>query len=416
MKQEIYKIVDPEQLHEMLEAFESCVKLSIQVIDAEGQLLERQGDSAAFCSIFRKQLPSYDRCEIVHANAGRQAASLGETYIFSCHANLHHIVFPLIHESVFLGSILVGPFLMDAPDTLLLLDISKRYSMPTETLLELSDEVHSIPCISPSDATQISRLLYYMFSGLITESRHLYILNQAKFHQQARISESIQMYKGDTAPAHISYPFELEKSLISKVKTGNVQEAKGILNDLLGYVLFAEGGSLDVVKSRAVELASLLSRAAIEGGAATNTILKINNQLLKNLESLTSLEELCYKLQESVEIFTESMFGILPAPNQDTIRRAMHYISHNYMNRLTLDEVAAYVHLTPSYFSTLFKKTCGSSFREYVNTVRIEESKRLLANTDYSILDIAIAVGYEDQSYFSKVFKRHTGLSPRHFR
>ena len=416
MKQEIYKIVDKEQLHEMLEAFESCVKLPIQVINADGQLLERQGASTQFCNIFRKHLPSYDRCELIHANAGRQAASLGETYIFSCHASLNHIVFPLIHESVFLGSILVGPFLMDAPDTLLLLDISRRYTMPTETLLELADEVHSIPCIKPSEATQISRLLYYMFSSLITESRHLYILNQAKLHQQARISESIQMYKGDSTPSRTSYPFELEKALIAKVKTGNVKEAKGILNELLGYVLFAEGSSLDIVKSRAVELASLLSRASIEGGASTNSILKINNQLLKNLESLTSLEELCYKLQESVEIFTESLFGVLPSANQDTIRNAMHYISQNYSHRLTLEEVASYVHLTPPYFSTLFKKTSGSSFKEYVNMVRIEESKRLLTNTDYSLLDIAIAVGFEDQSYFSKVFKRYTGLSPKHFR
>lgn len=53
------------------------------------------------------------------------------------------------------------------------------------------------------------------------------------------------------------------------VKTGNSKEAKSILNDLLGYVLYSEGNNLDVVKSRAIELSSLLSRAAIEGGAAT---------------------------------------------------------------------------------------------------------------------------------------------------
>ena len=84
--------------------------------------------------------------------------------------------------------------------------------------------------------------------------------------------------------------------------------------------------------------------------------------------------------------------------------------------QITLDETAEHVHLHPSYFSTLFKQSTGSSFKEYLNMVRIEESKRLLANTDFSIIDIAIAAGFEDQSYFSKVFKKYTGITPKQYR
>ena len=58
----------------------------------------------------------------------------------------------------------------------------------------------------------------------------------------------------------------------------------------------------------------------------------------------------------------------------------------------------------------------GSTFKEYLSMVRVEESKRLLANTDYSLIDIAVATGFQDQSYFSKVFKRYTGLTPGQYR
>lgn len=74
------------------------------------------------------------------------------------------------------------------------------------------------------------------------------------------------------------------------------------------------------------------------------------------------------------------------------------------------------MHLHPSYFSTVFKNATGLSFKEYLNKVRIEESKILLQNTDFSIIDIAVAVGFEDQSYFSKVFKKYTGTTPKQFR
>ena len=146
-------------------------------------------------------------------------------------------------------------------------DIEKHYDIPTSDLLELYDEAQNIKVIAPSMVNQISKLLYYMFSGLISESKMMFVERQEKLQQQSRINEQIQLYKSleinDSTP---SYPMDKEKELITKVRTGNIPEAKGILNELLGYVLFAEGGSLDVMKSRALELGTLLSRASIENG------------------------------------------------------------------------------------------------------------------------------------------------------
>jgi YesN/AraC family two-component response regulator len=165
-----------------------------------------------------------------------------------------------------------------------------------------------------------------------------------------------------------------------------------------------------------LELCSLLSRAAIEGGATSDSILKVNNQLLTIIPTLNNMDDLCYKLQEAIDAFTDCMFEHIPSKNSEIIKKAIRYISKNYANSLTLELVANQVHLNPTYFSTLFKQSTGSSFKEYLNMVRVEESKRLLSNTDYSLIDIAIATGFEDQSYFTKVFKRYTGLTPKQFR
>lgn len=412
----LYTVIEKNQLKEMLEAFEACIGLPIQVIDDQGAILESCGPTTKFCNIFKNFLPSAESCEKLHIKASKRAITIGETYIFSCHANLNHIVFPLLNNGSFWGSILVGPFLMDAPDSLLIQDIDKKYHIPTSSLIEMYEESASIKVIPPSTVTQISRLLYYLFSNLITEGKQQLIINQGKLHQQQKISESIQMYKNYGTTSDNPYPYEKEKALIAKVKSGNAQEAKGILNDLLGYVLFSGGNSLDTVKSRAIELCSLLSRAAIEGGAATDSILKINNQFLMTIQQINDLDSLCYKLQEIVEEFTESMFNYIPSKNYELMKKAMLYISNNFSKYLTLEEVATYVHLNPAYFSSVFKQSSGSSFKEYLNMVRVEESKRLLANTDYSIIDIAIATGFEDQSYFSKVFKKYTGLTPKQYR
>ncbi len=412
----MYSFVEKKQLNEMMVTFQECLDLPIQVIDDQGLILQSYGKLNFFCSKFQHYLPMDDTCEKLHINASKKAINLGETYIFSCHANLNHIVFPLLNNKVFLGSILVGPFLMDYPDSILFQDIAKRYQIPTSNLLDLYDEARNIKILTPKLVTQVSKLLYYLFSNLITESKQQLIMNKGKLYQQAKINESIQMYKFNKTESDTLYPYDKEKELLTKVRTGNIQDAKGVLNDLLGYVFFSAGSSLDIIKSRAVELCSLLSRAAIEGGSPSDTILKINNNFLKTLQQITSFDNLCFKLQEIVEAFMESMFISVPTKQNEITKKAINFIAKNFADDITLEYVAEHVHLNPSYFSTIFKQYTGSSFKEYLNMVRIEESKRLLANTDYSIIDIAVATGFDNQSYFSKVFKKYTGLSPRQYR
>lgn len=416
MEPYLYSIIEKDSVEEMIVAFQSCTNLPVQLIDENGNEILAKGKSIQFCKEFQKHLPVNDSCEKLHMSASEKAITLGETYIFSCHANLNHIVFPLMNKNALFGSVLVGPFLMDEPDSLLILDIAKSYNIPTASLLELYETSTNIPIVPPDKVTQISRLLYYLLRNLLHDSRAQFITNQHKLYQQSRINESIQMYKTSGETNRSSYPLEKEKLLITKVKTGDIHVANGILNDLLGYVLFSDGNNLETMKARSMELCSLLSRAAIEGGAPTDQLLILNNEFLKTLININNMDDLCMKLQECVETFSDSMFIHTATKSNDLIQKAASYIAKNFTTPLTLEEVATHVHLNAAYFSSLFKQSTGSSFKEHLNMVRIEESKRLLANTDYAIIDIATAVGFEDQSYFSKVFKKYTGLTPKQYR
>ena len=72
--------------------------------------------------------------------------------------------------------------------------------------------------------------------------------------------------------------------------------------------------------------------------------------------------------------------------------------------------------MSRSYLSKLFKDETGYSLFSYINHVRIEKSKELLLNDTISLVDVAGLCGFEDQSYFTKVFKKETGISPKRFR
>lgn len=420
MQPYLYSIINAQKLKEILECFHSCLGLPIQALDESGNTLCGLGTATPFCMQFKKLLTETsaqnDSCRALHAKAARRAMELGESYIFSCHANLNHIIFPLVNKDTLFGAILIGPFLMDEPDSMMLLDISNRYTLSTEQTLDLYESTDSVVVISPEKATQISRLLSYTFNHLIPTATQQMIENRSKIVQQSRINESIQMYKSVESISGQTYPYEKEKLLTLKVKERNIQESRRVLNELLGYVLFEGGNNLAIIRTRAIELCSVLSRAAMEGGANTDVALKISNNFLQEMNVSTNQEDLCLQLQKTVEFFIESMFVQNTNKNSEVVKNAIQYITQNYNTPLTLEDTANHVHLNPSYFSTLFKQSCGSSFKEYLNYIRIEESKNLLTNTSYSIIDIAIAVGFENQSYFTKVFKKFTGLTPKQYR
>ncbi len=414
MRPYLYTVVEEAVLDDMLGSLQACIDIPLQVTDEFGNTLIDKGSQARYCQRLSPFFSAGDSCARLHMDAARRAVDLGEPYIFACHANLNHMVYPLMSGGALLsGAVLAGPFLLDAPDSTIIAEVAQRYTLSAGVLLELYDDLAEIRVLDPASATKISKLLYYLFSNLISSSRQQLILNRSKQLQQARINESIQMYKSfGEAASH--YPYEKEKLLIAKVKAGDAQEAKGILNELLGYVLFSEGNKLSGIKTRALELASLLSRAAIEGGAAANFILSMNNNFLLSLNQAEDFDVLCLRLQEIVEAFTDTVFNT--DKNVNSIKRAMAYIARQYHAKLTLEDAAAHVHLTPAYFSTLFRRSSGIAFKEYLNMVRVEEAKRLLANTDYAVIDIAVAVGFDDQGYFSKVFKKFTGMTPRQYR
>ena len=83
---------------------------------------------------------------------------------------------------------------------------------------------------------------------------------------------------------------------------------------------------------------------------------------------------------------------------------------------LTLTEVAAAISLTPTYLSRKFKRITGTTFKEYLNYIRIRQASQMLLSTDISVTQIAIRCGFNSSNYFKDCFRRINGVSPRTFR
>ncbi|MET3850175.1 MULTISPECIES: response regulator [unclassified Paenibacillus] len=101
---------------------------------------------------------------------------------------------------------------------------------------------------------------------------------------------------------------------------------------------------------------------------------------------------------------------------QQLMSEAILYIGERLGSDLGIEELAGHLGISCSYFCLLFKNHLGVTFVEYLTAKRIETAKYLLTHSDKSITQIGSSIGYQERRYFTKVFQRHTGLTPSEFR
>jgi two-component system, response regulator YesN len=115
-------------------------------------------------------------------------------------------------------------------------------------------------------------------------------------------------------------------------------------------------------------------------------------------------------------VFINSLKEEREQSRSHVLQRALHYIGQKYKEDISMEQSAEYVNLSPHYFSKLFKQHAGETFIDYVTRLRINEAKLLIAEKRLSLKEICYEVGYKDPNYFSRVFKKATGLTPSEYR
>lgn len=98
------------------------------------------------------------------------------------------------------------------------------------------------------------------------------------------------------------------------------------------------------------------------------------------------------------------------------VRLACEYLEKNYQENINLNKISNYVSLSKNYFCNIFKKETGITIWDYLIRIRMEEAKRMLLDTDQKTYEISERIGYDDPSYFGRLFKKYTGFTPIEFR
>ncbi len=141
-------------------------------------------------------------------------------------------------------------------------------------------------------------------------------------------------------------------------------------------------------------------------------------KILASFHQIDSFETMKEVRESLWELIKESvqMDRMADTDSKSRIRMAIQYIHEHYNENLPVNELAARFDMSPNYFSSIFKKEMNQSAVNYITEYRVQKAREYLEASDWSVVEIARKVGYEDNQYFFRVFKKYTGLTPLQYR
>ena len=335
-----------------------------------------------------------------HLYGAYEAERWDGKYIYYCPRGLVFLATPpIITGTAMEYCIVTGPIVMSNSD-------EDSFEDP----LCDPDALAAIPRMTTAQARSLSELIAAAVGSFSLDT----LPPDVDSGNQAAMLQMMYDLSSDTQSK--GYPIENERQLQEHIRTGDKEAAQELLNELLVHIYSHAGNDYDRIKSRVRELLVLMSRAAIDGGADVDEIFNLCYRYEREVDTFGNVEALNRWIGAILHKFISFVFDFNDIKHQNVIFKTTAYIKEHLTDKLSLDQAAEQVYLSKSYFCRIIKDELGCTFTEYVNRLRIERSKTLLRGTGMPIAEIACAVGFDDQSYFTRIFKKQTGMAPGKYR
>jgi two-component system, response regulator YesN len=322
-----------------------------------------------------------EKCAYLHTEAVNKARQSGGSYIYLCLKKLAFWTSPFYSGERLAGSLISGGI---------------------KGLEENNNKIKSLAKIMLLCANHLSHIntAQKNITSINTENAEAPLTNQEK--------QNIEKY---------ACRLDTERMLFACLRRGDKEEGQKILEKLLD-ILYAEvRGNFPAFRLKALELAVLLSRAVSDPkDIMDNVSLENTNRSMKKIEECTSFEEIKAILAAITDRMSGMIFSFQGVRHFSALKKAERYIWKNYTRKLSLKEIANASGLSAPYLSMVFKEEMGENLSNYLNRLRVEKAAAMLVTTTLPISEITFACGFEDQSWFSKIFKNFTGLTPGKYR
>lgn len=217
--------------------------------------------------------------------------------------------------------------------------------------------------------------------------------------------------------AHVNYAFEKQTNYA--ILTGNRTAIHSALKSLLnsGRIgVLSEKGDLRDIIDFGIICVSTNIRVALRSGVDFELAYSLNDYYVRCLEKQKSVKDVMECIEDELFDLSKQMEKRWSRNTPPTVVRAYHILLNDVQKNISVKELAGELNVSPHYFSGLFKRWLGVSFTQFRNLAKVNYSLTLLLSTSLPISQVAGQLGFNDQAYFTNVFKQYTNVTPNQFR
>jgi AraC-like DNA-binding protein/ligand-binding sensor protein len=401
---------------EIVRHYEKAANCLVSVLGPDCKSVEFSSPPKAvlFCTLCKRFCEKAGRklslgeypCASMHFNAIQEARRLGGSYIYTCPVGFIFWTSPFYSGERFAGALMSSGILaVDRQQA------AERIFQICGGEMSRKEIDHYLEGIPEKTGDEIKALAQMMLicAGQISggENRPVYPLKYGEEEPPA----------ADRPLRENTCFLDKERVLLASLRRGDNDDSRKILKELMAILYESSGGNFDCFKMRVIELVVFLSRAAVESDETDDVdILETNSRYLKKIEDSQNMEEVAENLNLTISRMSGKFFCFQGVRHASALRKAERFIWENYTRKISLQEVARASGLSAPYFSTVFKEEMGENLSNYLNRLRVEKAAAMLKETNLPISEIAAACGFEDQSWFSKIFRNYAGFSPGKYR
>lgn len=213
------------------------------------------------------------------------------------------------------------------------------------------------------------------------------------------------------------YDFELNEKLISALKADDEDKIREAVEMIFASLSYTRPDGLKYGRNLCMQLVLGIGQLLMELGAGDPELEIMEAELTEALYAKETLKDLRGLIESYLATVGEHIREKRTGKVANVVERVRGYIDQNYANGgLTVADIGKAVYLSSTYVSLLFKQETGQTVGEYLTQVRVDKAKELLRDPQYKFYDICYAIGYTDPSYFTKLFKKVTGVTPSAYR
>jgi AraC-like DNA-binding protein/ligand-binding sensor protein len=406
---------------EVLRFYELAAGCGVSVVDHRGHIIDSLEieNAVFFCSLCRRFCSDTGRrweedeypCTMMHIKALRESIRLGGSYIYTCKLGFVYWTSPIYSGGRYAGSLMAGRIIGIKREKM----IKNIYELCKGTIAEnrIAKYLMGIPERSLEEITAQAQLLLICAQKISTACEEYRPPSSINGRPNIQLVESAVRRENRNGGNLL----DKERLLMASLRRGDNKTGIKILGEILQNPDNTSPGNFEFLRLRAIELVVLLSRAAVyPENDADSSILEANDRYLKQISETRTAKELKETLKAIMERMSGNIFNFQGIRHSSALRKAERFIWGNYTRKISLQEIADASGLSAPYFSTIFKEETGENLSAYLNRLRIEKAMVMLTETSLTLNEIAEASGFEDQSWFSKIFKNYTGISPGKYR